>query len=98
MVKRLATDDPLEAFDSFCEIVDEKVIGVIGPSLTDSAFHVRSTADLKEMPVIETRSEGSPLGIINLHPSLEEFGRALLDIIDYYEWEEFTIIYENVTW
>lgn len=71
---------------------------MIGPSSPEAAIHVHNYCDMKDIPLIETRFIGSPSSVVNLHPTLKDLGRAFLDIIDFYEWEDFTILYENSTW
>lgn len=96
--RRIAYGEPLEALEALCEVLDEQIVGVISPSSPESATHVRNICDLKEVPLIATHWYEASNDIINLHPSPEDMGKAFLDLINYLEWEEFTIMFENVTW
>lgn len=76
------------------------IAGVVhGPLSPVSAMHVQSICDTKEMPLLETRYD--PLTkqpIINLHPHPEVLSEMLLDLVEAWEWEHFTIIYETASW
>jgi len=74
------------------------VIAIVGPTSPDSAVHVRNICDAKEIPLIETRIDGSARDVINLHPKPEDMGRAILDLINDADWEGFTIVYESAPW
>lgn len=73
------------------------VIGIVGPSSPESAVHVRSICDAKEIPLIET-SIGSSKHVVNLHPTSEDLGRVYLDMIYAWNWDGFTIIYQDAPW
>lgn len=73
------------------------VIGIVGPSSPESAVHVRSICDAKEIPLIET-SIGSSKHVVNLHPTSEDLGHVYLDMIYAWDWDGFTIIYQDAPW
>lgn len=74
------------------------VIGIIGPSSPESAVHVRSICDAKEIPLIETSIDGSWSHVINLHPTPEGLGKVYLDMINAWHWNGFTVLYEDAPW
>lgn len=73
-------------------------VGIIGPTAPESAIHVRSICDAKEIPLIETSIDGSSKHVINLHPTPEELGKVYLDMILVSNWQGFTIIYQDAPW
>lgn len=73
-------------------------MGILGPTSTDSALHVRNVCDTKEIPLIETRLDVWSKHVINLHPTPNDLARAYLDIISAFNWQGFTIIYEDAPW
>ena len=89
----------LEAISSISnQTFQNKVIGIIGPSSPESAIHVRSLCDTKEIPLIETTNDGSSKHTINLHPTPEGLGMVYLDMINAWDWNGFTIIYQDAPW
>jgi Receptor family ligand binding region len=74
------------------------VIGMIGPSSPESAVHVRSICDGKEIPLIETSIDGSSKHVINLHPTPEDLGKVYLDMINAWNWQGFTILFQDAPW
>jgi ionotropic kainate glutamate receptor 2 len=48
--------------------------------------------------LIETRIDGSSKNFINLHPTPIDLGRAYLDLINEWNWQGFTILYEDSPW
>lgn len=74
--KKVSFGEPLEASQALCEILHQKVIGVIGPTSPESAFHVRNICDMKEIPLVEIYNDGSSKDVINLHPTPDDLGRA----------------------
>jgi glutamate receptor, ionotropic, invertebrate len=74
-------------------------LGIIGPTSTESAIHVRNVCDSKEIPLIETRIDVCPsTHVINLHPIPDDLARAYLDLINAWSWQGFTILYEDAPW
>lgn len=86
----------------FLQFLPKKIqngnIGIIGPSSPESAVHVRSICDGKEIPLIETSIDGSSKHVINLHPTPEDLGRVYLDMINAWSWEGFTILFQDAPW
>lgn len=73
-------------------------LGIIGPTSQDSSVHIQNICDSKEIPLIETRIDGSSRHFINLHPTPDDLGRAYLDMVYELKWQGFTIIYEDSPW
>lgn len=71
----------------------------MAPSSPDVGAHVQSICDAKDMPLIERRFNPEvKMPVINLYPQPEVLERAYLDLIKAFEWEGFTILYENGPW
>jgi hypothetical protein len=72
---------------------------VLAPSAPDVGLHIQSICDAKDMPLIERRFNPEVhMPVINLHPQIEALERAYLDLVTAWEWEGFTILYENGPW
>ena len=74
------------------------MIGIVGPSSPESAVHVRSICDAKEIPLIECSIDGSSKDVINLHPTPDDLGKMYLDMIYEWDWHGFTILYQDAPW
>lgn len=98
--KRVEYGNVHEASKALCELMKDGISGVVhGPTSPDSATHVQNICDTKEMPLLETRYD--PLTkqpIINLHPHPEVLSKMLIDLVEAWEWEDFSIIYETAPW
>lgn len=72
---------------------------MLGPSSPESSQHVQSICDSKEMPVIETRFDRyTKMPVVNLHPSPQIYANVFYDLVKAFEWDSFTILYENAPW
>lgn len=74
------------------------ISAIIGPQSAQSALHVQSICDAKEMPHIETRWDpfAPPVSSsLNVHPDPVTMGHAFVDLVKAFEWKSFTILYEN---
>jgi hypothetical protein len=92
-------DDAFEASRAACKMMKNRAVGIIGPSSPRSATIVRSVCDAKEILLMETRIvDVQSKHVINLHPTPEELGRAYLDLINAWNWQGFTILYEDAPW
>lgn len=75
------------------------IAAVFGPKSPQTAVHVKSICDAKEMPHIETRADVyTQQPTINLHPHPHTVQKIFLDLINVFEWKEFTILYESAPW
>lgn len=61
-------------------------------------MHVRSICDAKEIPLIETSIDGSSKHVINLHPKPEDLGMMYLEMIKAWNWEGFTVLFQDAPW
>ena len=76
------------------------ISGVIhGPTSAKAALHVQNICDTKEMPLLETRFDPyTQQPIINLHPHPEAMAKMFLELVEAWDWDTFTIVYENAPW
>ncbi|XP_018563904.1 glutamate receptor ionotropic, kainate 2-like isoform X2 [Anoplophora glabripennis] len=90
-------DNPYEAMNTTCTLLEKGVIAIFGPSLEDSSNVVQSITDAKEIPHIEVRWDDHPQNgtIVNIHPYPDVLTRTYLDIIEAWGWRDFVILYEN---
>lgn len=59
-------------------------------------MHVQSICDAKELPHIETRWDPvNKMASINTFPDPHTLSNVFSDLVKAFEWESFTIIYEN---
>lgn len=78
----------------------EGISGLVhGPLSPDTAAHVQNVCDTKEMPLLETRYDpATKQPIINLFPYPEVLSEMLVDLVEAWEWEDFTLLYETAPW
>ncbi|KAG5684286.1 hypothetical protein PVAND_013522 [Polypedilum vanderplanki] len=96
--KRINTEDEFSAAKTVCKMIANGALGIIGPSSPDSSMHVRNICDTKEIPLIETQIGYTAKHVINLHPTPESLSKVFIDLINAWEWQSFTVLYENAPW
>jgi glutamate receptor, ionotropic, invertebrate len=70
-----------------------------GPTSPEAAGHVETICDEKEMPLLETRMDPyTEQPVINLHPHTDTLAGMFLDLVEAWDWDSFTIIYESAPW
>ncbi|XP_022900361.2 glutamate receptor ionotropic, kainate 2-like [Onthophagus taurus] len=94
----LFSTDPYRALQIACSLLDSKVIGILVTSNRENTDPVQSICDLKEIPMLEVRwndrlSRGGTS--INIYPHPPSLSKAYVDIIKFWKWDEFTILYED---
>lgn len=68
---------------------------IIGPQSPPASAHIASICDAKEIPYIDTYMDlDGKTSTINLYPSHETLSQLLIAVVNTYEWEDFTILYE----
>ena len=85
-------------------LAEKGVVALFGPRSKSASEHMRSIADQFEIPFIETRwnyrsqrviGTGSSGYAFNLHPDITALGGAYLDVLEAYQWETVTILYQD---
>lgn len=68
---------------------------IIGPRSPSASSHVASICDAKEIPYIDIYMDiEARTSSINLYPSQGTLSQLLIDVVNRYEWQHFTILYE----
>lgn len=96
--KRLTTPDPYEALQVSCSLMDEGVVGVFLSASRENSQTVQSVCDVKEIPLIDLRWNeriSRNCNVINLYPYAPSLSKAYADIIKFWNWEAFTVLYES---
>lgn len=59
LVKKIDSNNPFQAMKVTCQLLEESIVGVLGPLTEDNSNMVQSILDLKEVPHIEVRKFSS---------------------------------------
>ena len=81
-----------------CELLDEGVTAIFGPTSRVSAGHVQSICDHVAIPHITTQWNAHHYDdhfAINVHPHHETLAHAYLDYVIKSQWQRFTILYDS---
>lgn len=100
VTKRIQYGNIFQASQNLCKMMKNGVSGIVhGPLSPESAVHVQNICDTKEMPLLETRYDpNTQQPIINLYPHPDMLAKMFLDLVEAWEWDTFTIIYESAPW
>lgn len=74
------------------------MVGVFNVLSEDNSNMVQSVYDIKEVPVVEARldtTRGRESYITNLFPNVAVLARAYAEILNEWNFQGFTILYEN---
>ncbi|KAK5650421.1 hypothetical protein RI129_001450 [Pyrocoelia pectoralis] len=83
---------------TLCSMLEEGLVGIIGPTSPFLSPYVKSLCDIKDIPLIQVQWDFKQKGnddLINLYPDTSELSRSFVDLIQNWKWNSFTIIYEN---
>ncbi|XP_064612115.1 glutamate receptor ionotropic, kainate 2-like isoform X2 [Liolophura sinensis] len=97
-VQEVLTHDSFHASKKVCKQLKEGVAAIFGPMSSLSAAHVQSVCDAMEIPHVQTRWDPNDIRdyySMNLYPHYTTLSKAYLDLITYWKWERFTILYED---
>ncbi|KAF2905279.1 hypothetical protein ILUMI_00899 [Ignelater luminosus] len=89
---------PFQALETTCDLLKDGVIGIFNSLSEDNSNTVQSVCDNKEVPVVQTMlntEHERDCCSINLYPDAEVLARAFADVVKRWQWESFTIMYEN---
>ncbi|XP_046673759.1 glutamate receptor ionotropic, kainate 2-like [Homalodisca vitripennis] len=101
LVPQLQEVDPYDNFRvslKVCNMMRAGVAGIFGPHSVDTSDHVQSICDAKEIPHIEMRWDSRQRRgacLINLYPHPSTMSKVFVDLVKVYEWESFTLVYED---
>lgn len=90
-------DNPFQALNATCDLIQEGVVGILGPSSEDNSNMLQSILDLKEIPHIDVRWDDQPLNgtVVNMYPYPDVITKVYLALLNEWNWEKFVILYEN---
>lgn len=96
-VSEVPEHETFEVSRIVCQLMQEGLAGIFGPDSSETALHVQSICDAKEIPHIETRwdpYQKHKLRSLNIYPHPNSLSRALVDMVQAWGWTSFTIIYQ----
>ncbi|XP_064208691.1 glutamate receptor ionotropic, kainate 1 isoform X4 [Anguilla rostrata] len=101
-IQRINVFDSFEASRRACDQLALGVAAVFGPSHSSSVSAVQSICNALEVPHIQTRWKHPSVDnrdtfYINLHPEHASISRAILDVVQFYQWRAVTVVYEDST-
>lgn len=87
-------------FFSVCQQVKKGVAAIFGPISTVSAAHVQSICGSLQIPNLHTEWDSRDVNersffAINIYPHYQTMSRAYLDLIRYWGWRKFAVLYED---
>ncbi|XP_071449244.1 glutamate receptor ionotropic, kainate 2-like isoform X2 [Hetaerina americana] len=98
LIEKVSPSDSFQTAKRVCNMTEQGVAAIFGPSSRLTSSIVQSTCDTLEIPHLETRWDPKPHHrscLLNLHPYPQSYSRALKDLLKAMQWKSFTIIYEN---
>ncbi|XP_063403152.1 glutamate receptor ionotropic, kainate 2-like [Mytilus trossulus] len=97
-IASVAQDDSFESSKKVCKMIKDGVAAIFGPSSQISSGHVQSICNTLSIPHIQTHWDARvdrDYFSISLYPHYEVLGKAYVDLIKYWQWNTFTILYED---
>ncbi|XP_063712348.1 glutamate receptor ionotropic, kainate 2-like isoform X1 [Symsagittifera roscoffensis] len=99
IIKQIDPDNAFQTSIQACSLLEEGVVAILAPPGKNAGAAIQSFGDMFEVPIIhyspqfQTDNPGS--FYINLYPHYSTINRIMYDIVDYYKWERFAILYET---
>ncbi|XP_036354915.1 glutamate receptor ionotropic, kainate 2-like isoform X2 [Octopus sinensis] len=99
-VQHVRTHDSFHASRRVCQQIKKGVAAIFGPISTVSAAHVQSICGSLQIPNLHTEWDSRDVNVrsffaINIYPHYQTMGRAYLDLIRYWGWRKFAVLYED---
>ncbi|KAK8395880.1 hypothetical protein O3P69_005773 [Scylla paramamosain] len=97
-IDRQPADDSFQASKRVCHLLSKGMAAIFGPQSENTANHVQSICDNKEIPHIETRYDYKLTRdeySINLHPYPPALSQAYYDILKELKWKSFVVLYDS---
>ncbi|PAA94376.1 hypothetical protein BOX15_Mlig020012g1 [Macrostomum lignano] len=99
IVKLLSDSDVFQTSQAVCQMLEEGAVALIGPDNAAGSPGplAASVSSLTRMPQLELQSALSTTEefMLHLYPSVDHISRCLIDIVDYFRWQEVLVVYEN---
>uniref|UniRef100_A0A8C4WVB5 Glutamate receptor n=1 Tax=Eptatretus burgeri TaxID=7764 RepID=A0A8C4WVB5_EPTBU len=99
-IQRINIHDSFEASRKACDQLSLGVAAIFGPSHSASASAVQSICNALEVPHVQTQwkpqaSMSRDSFYVNLYPDYASISRAVLDLVQHYQWKVVTVAYED---
>lgn len=99
-VQHVRTHDSFHASRKVCQQVKKGVAAIFGPISTVSAAHVQSICGSLQIPNLHAEWDSRDVNersffAINIYPHYQTMSRAYLDLIRYWGWRKFAVLYED---
>jgi len=95
LIEKESLEGSYETSKKVCEFLREGVTAIVGPSSPNSAPHVQSICNTKELPHIEGGLEANGNYSINLLPSPSTLNQAFSSLLSALEWHDYLLLYED---
>ncbi|KAK6641282.1 hypothetical protein RUM44_012991 [Polyplax serrata] len=96
--RKVPEHNSFQVSQTVCDLMGTGVAGIFGPSSPESAIHVQSICDAKEIPHVEIKwnpYQKNKLRSLNIYPHPSSLSQALVDIVKAWKWKTFTIVYQS---
>ena len=94
----VSQQDSFESSKKVCKMIKDGVAAIFGPSSQISSGHVQSICNSLSIPHIQTHWDARNVRdhfSISLYPHFQTLGQAYVDIIYYWQWTSYTVIYDD---
>ncbi|XP_046751513.1 glutamate receptor ionotropic, kainate 2-like [Diprion similis] len=91
-------NDSYDVAQHICDLADEGVVAIFGPSHKITSRQVQSMCDTMEIPHIEARWDSRQIrgnGLLNMYPYSYTLSEVYLQLAKDFDWKAFTILYES---
>ena len=82
---------------SVCNQASLGVAAIFGPRSSSIASYINSMCNTLEVPHVEarldSRSDAGHVFSLNVHPQAAQLGRVYLDLLHYFGWTKFCVVY-----
>uniref|UniRef100_A0A914UQJ0 Ionotropic glutamate receptor C-terminal domain-containing protein n=2 Tax=Plectus sambesii TaxID=2011161 RepID=A0A914UQJ0_9BILA len=104
MIETVADADAIRSYDKACALLMTKSVAIFGPSSDPALSQVQSLCDTKEVPHVmigqapayDSSINDLPKSFsINLFPPARTIGLALAEVVRFYRWKSFVVLYEH---
>ncbi|XP_075250572.1 glutamate receptor ionotropic, kainate 2-like isoform X2 [Convolutriloba macropyga] len=99
IIRQIDTDNAFQAAIQACELLEAGVVAIFAPSGKNAGAAIQSFGDMFEVPVIhyspQFQSDNPGSFYINLYPHYSTINNIMYDIVQWYKWDRFAILYET---
>lgn len=98
--RKVPEHDSFQVSQTVCDLLRDGVAGIFGPPAPETAIHVQSICDAKEIPHVEIKwnhYQKNKLRSLNIYPHPLSLSQALVDVVKMWHWKTFTLLYQVST-